>query len=81
MLLLPSSVSAQGDQRARSAINNVHQEMMACAAYFNIYAACLAHSNYDGKTVDGLRRIATESIDRGDSLAKEIGLTPDAMAS
>jgi hypothetical protein len=80
---ISANALAQGDQaqRHKNALNNVQHEMTACAVYFNIYAACLAHSKYDGKTVDGMQKIASEFIDRGGSLAKEIGLTPDAVAS
>jgi hypothetical protein len=78
------AASAQGDQhqqRLRNAMNNVQHEMIECAAYYNIFAACLAVSNYDVKRVDKMRELSNEFLTRGSQLALSIGMTADAMAS
>lgn len=65
-------------QRAQRILNNVHHEMITCAAYFAAVSTCM--SNVDAK--DGETAYANAS-NRLISLATEIGqtlgLTPDAQ--
>ena len=81
LLPVPSAALAQGDQaqRLQNAMNNVQQEMMECAAYYITVGTCIGKQ--DAKTAEGLQKIGGDFIERGGMLAKEIGMTEDAVAS
>jgi hypothetical protein len=55
--------------------------MMECAAYYNISAACFAVSNGDAKTIEGMKQVSHDFVERGVRIAEEIGLTADAQVS
>jgi hypothetical protein len=81
LLLSPTAGMAQDAQRIKNALNNVNQEMMECAAYYYISAACFAVSNRDAKTIEQMKQISDDFLERGIRVANEIGLTADAQLS
>jgi hypothetical protein len=75
------SAAGQDAVKVRNALNNAQGEMIQCAAYFNVVAACMAVSNKAPSTIDGYRRHSDELLSRSIRLSETTGITADAMKS
>jgi hypothetical protein len=75
------SAAGQDAAKLRAAMNSAQHEMIQCAAYFNVVAACLAVSNKAASTIDGYRRFSDELLSRSLKLSEVTGITGDAMKS
>jgi hypothetical protein len=75
------SAAGQDAAKVRNALNNAQGEMIQCAAYFNVVAACMAVSNKTPSTIDAYRRFSDELLSRSIKLSETTGITADAMKS
>ena len=62
-------------------MNNAQEEMIQCAAYFNIVAVCLAVSNKPASTINGYRQQSGLLLEKSIRLSEFTGITVDAMKS
>jgi hypothetical protein len=79
LLVSPTAGTAQDVQRLQTAMNNVQQEMVECTSYYYTFSTCIGNS--DKKTMDGMRGIADQFLERSAQVAGAIGMTTDAVAS
>ena len=75
------SAAGQDATKVRNAVNNAQGEMIQCAAYFNVVAACLAMSNKKPGEIDGYRRQSNLLLEKSIKLSEITGITVDAMKS
>ena len=75
------SAAGQDDAKLRNAMNNAQEEMIQCAAYFNIVAVCLAVSNKPASTINGYRQQSGLLLEKSIRLSEFTGITVDAMKS
>jgi len=75
------SAVGQDAAKLRTAMNNAQHEMIQCAAYFNVVAACLAVSNKDPSEIDGYRRQSNLLLEKSIKLSEITAITVDAMKS
>ena len=75
------STAGQDAAKLRNALNNAQGEMIQCAAYFNVVAACLAVSNKAASAIDGYRQHSDGLLSKSLKLSEVTGITDDAMKS
>ena len=75
------SATGQDAAKVRNAVNNAQGEMIQCAAYFNVVAACFAVSNKDHSTIDSYRRHSDELLSKSLRRSEITGITGDTMKS
>ena len=73
--------AGQDAAKLRDALNNAQAEMIQCAAYFDVVAACLAVSNKEPSTIEAYQRHSQELMLNGHKLSELTGITDDAMMS
>lgn len=65
----------------RRLLNNAHQDMTDCIAYFKITAQCLAQTPKFSQSAVGYGQAADALLEKSFILGKEVGLSDDAMQS
>jgi hypothetical protein len=75
------SAAGQDGAKLRNAMNNAQEEMIQCAAYFNIVAVCLAVSNKPASTINGYRQQSGLLLEKSIRLSEFTGITVDAIKS
>ena len=71
------SAAGQDDAKLRNAMNNAQEEMIQCAAYFNMVAV----SNKPASTINGYRQQSGLLLEKSIRLSEFTGITVDAMKS
>jgi hypothetical protein len=77
----PAFSQITSNHELRRLMNNVHQDMTSCIAYFKIVEQCLAQNPKFSETAVGYRKAANDLLGKSSLLGKEVGLSDDAMQS
>ena len=80
LMLLASNGAAAQDQKTIRALNNLHDEMLACIAYYTIGHACT--KDQVPPEITESTTAAIESLTEGSyEIGQMLGMTDDAMTS
>src|SRR5215831_14709929 len=80
LMLLASNGAAAQDQKTIRALNNLHDEMLACIAYYTIGHACT--KDQVPPEITESTAVAIKSLTEGSyEIGQMLGMTDDAMTS